>query len=224
MTQAPAARTVRVVIHSDGWELIGDLQLPESVGPVPAVLLLNQAAGDRTPYRELAERLAERGLASLRLDLRGHGESTNHGRFEPGAIARDPLIWDSERDVIAAHAFLQNHQRIDGSKIGVVGASYSGEEMAEAGRLQGYAQAYVALSPGSFSDGSIRGMDESGVPWLFCASTAERFVPEIAASIQAESRTAELSLLPGSRHATDLLSAHPDLAERIAVWLRYKLL
>ena len=35
----------RVIVKSDGWELIGDLRLPEADGPVPAVLMLNKAAG-----------------------------------------------------------------------------------------------------------------------------------------------------------------------------------
>jgi hypothetical protein len=39
-----------------------------------------------------------------------------------------------------------------------MGASYSGEELAEAGRIIGYVQAYVELSPGSFSDESIDGI------------------------------------------------------------------
>ena len=79
------AQSERISIQSQGWELVGDLTIPEvdanadtdSVAPVPAVLMLNQAAGDRTPYVDLAGYLADRGIASLRLDLPGHGESTN---------------------------------------------------------------------------------------------------------------------------------------------------
>jgi hypothetical protein len=46
---------IRITVESGGWELVGDLRLPESSDELPAVLLLNQAAGDRRDYRYLAE-------------------------------------------------------------------------------------------------------------------------------------------------------------------------
>ena len=221
--QESAVEETRIKLENEGWELVGDLLLPASEGPLPAVLMLNQAAGDRMVYKELALQLAARGIASLRLDLRGHGESTNLGRFVPGERQRSPLIWDAEVDVTAAHQYLRSHARIDGDRIGIVGASYSGEEMAEAGRVDGYAQGYVTLSPGSFSEESIAGIDASGVPWLFIISKNERYLQEITAMLQAQSQTVEIVIVPGARHATDILEAHPDMAERIAVWLAQRL-
>jgi dienelactone hydrolase len=223
LAQAGSVDETRVVVESDGWQLIGDLVLPASERPLPAVLLLNKAAGDRAAYRELANQLAARGIASLRLDLPGHGESTNLGRFVPGERQRDPIIWDAEVQVLAAHRYLMSHPQIDEERIGIVGASYSGEEMAEAGRTEGYAQAYVALSPGSFSGESIEGIDGSGVPWLFVVSNNERFLSEITVTVQTESETVEILIVPGAEHATDILEAHPDMAERVATWLAQKL-
>jgi len=220
---ASAAESVRVEIASGDWILVGDLQVPVDDAPIPAVLMLNQAAGNRSAYAGLAQELDRRGIASLRLDLRGHGDSTNIGRFIPGQRTRDPMIWDAEADVAAALASLVADERIDAEKIAVVGASYSGEEMADAGRMHGYAAAYVALSPGSFSEESIRGIDVSGVPWLFITSRDERYLTEIRATVQEQSRTVEQIVLPGTGHASNLLGLHPGLAERIAVWLESKL-
>lgn len=222
-TQAQTHRETRVVIERDGWQLVGDLLLPASEEPLPGVLMLNKAAGDRTVYQELAQHLAGRRIASLRLDLPGHGESINLGRFIPGEQPRSPMIWDSEVHVSAAHQYLRSHPRIAGERIGIVGASYSGEEMAEAGREFGYAQAYVALSPGSFSDESIRDIDSSGIPWLFITSKSERFLREITETLQDESQTVELLIVPGVRHASDILEAHPGMSERIAIWLAHRL-
>ena len=87
------ATEVRVVVPNDGWELVGDLRLPASQQAAPAVLMLNKAADDRTVYEALAVHLANKGVASLRLDLRGHGESINLGRFVPYERSPDPLIW-----------------------------------------------------------------------------------------------------------------------------------
>lgn len=223
LAQPESAAETRVVVESQGWHLVGDLLIPETEVPAPAVLLLHQAAGNRTVFRDLAHHLAARGVASLRLDLRGHGESINLGRFVPGQQPRSPLIWDAEPDVTAAHEFLKAHAHIDAGYIGIVGASYSGEEMAEAGRLHGFGQAYVALSPGSFSEESIAGIDSSGVPWLFVASNNERYLQEITAAVQAQSTTVELLVVPGTAHATNILQAHPEMAERLAVWLAAKL-
>ncbi len=219
----PGVEDARVMLESDGWHLVGNLMLPETGQPVPAVLLLNKAAGDRGAYVALARQLADRQIASLRLDLRGHGESTNLGRFVPGAEPRSAMIWDAEADVWAAQQFLRDYPGIDGNRLGIVGGSYSGEEMAEAGRRYAYAQAYVALSPGSFSESSIRAIDTSGVPWLFVVSRDERFLREITASVQAASESVHVEILPGTAHATDLLAAHPDLAERLAVWFTRQL-
>jgi len=221
-----AGLSERVNIPSDGWQLIGDLQIPETKEIVPAVLLLNKAAGNRQAYRELADHLSDRTIASLRLDMRGHGDSTNLGRFIPGESddkAREIIIRNSEADVIAAHEFLKSHPRIDPDRIAVVGASYSGEEMAEAGRIGGFAQAYVALSPGSFSAESISAMDESTVPWLFVVSRHERHLTEIAASVQSTTQSVEIVYIPGDAHATRILESHHDVAERVAVWLAAKL-
>jgi len=213
----------RVVIENGGWELVGDLTLPRGAGRFPVVLLLNKAAGDRTAYHSLAAELAARGIASLALDMRGHGESTNLGIFTPGENADRTLIWDSQSDVDAAVRWLRARPEIDGSRVGIVGASYSGEEMAEVGRLAGYEKVYVALSPGSFSDASIEGIDSSGADWLLVVSRDERYLKEIAAETRIRSRSVEVWELSGAEHATDLLGTHDDLAERIAVWIDTRL-
>ncbi len=214
---------IQVTVPNDGWELIGDLIVPNSEGSFPAVLMLNKAGGNRQVYEDLAGHLAQRGIASLRLDLRGHGESINLKEFKPGEINPDPIIWDAEKDVIAAIQFLKSHALIDSMSLAIVGSSYSGEEMAEAGRLSGYVQAYVALSPGSFGDESIMGIDSSKTPWLYIASKDERYVKEITQSVQENSQEVELIIVPGSKHASDILEYNIGIAERIAVWLAEKL-
>ena len=220
---AQPIQTQRVVIENQGWELVGDLVIPTAEKKVPVVLMLNKANGNREEYKELADHLANRGIASLRLDLRGHGESINIEEFIPGKNRPDPLIWDAEVDVIAATEYLKKIDSLDPERIGLIGGSYSGEEMAEAGRINGYEKAYVELSPGSFSDESIDGIDESGVSWLFIVSRDERYLKEIQALVQEKSETVELIVIPGSEHATRLLNSQPSLAERIAIWLSYEL-
>ena len=140
-------------------------------------------AGSRAPYSALADALLSRGIASLRVDLRGHGESTNLGQFNPGELRRDPLIWDAEPDVAAALDRMRSDVRIDGTRLAVVGASYSGEEASESGRLFGFVDAYALLSPGSLGDESIDRMDGSGAAWLVVSAESDGRLTEIMAAI-----------------------------------------
>lgn len=216
----------RVVIENDGWQLIGDLLVPPTKRKVPAVIMLNRAAGDRTEYAGLAARLAERGIASLRVDLRGHGESINKGRFIPfDQQSSELIIKPSHEDVTAIHRYLKTLPGIDPARIGFVGASYSGEAMAIAGRESGYGQAYVALSPGSFSDESMELIDRGSIPWLFVKSADERaaVMKDLFTILREKSRKAEIIEVAGTEHGSRILAAQPDITEMIAVWFKHNL-
>ena len=135
----------------------------------------------------------------------------------------EQAVLAGKSDVVAAYHFLESHEAIDPSRIGVVGASYSGEETAEAGRLSGYAALYVLLSPGSLSSVSIASMGPSGVPWLFVTGQDDPFLQDITESVRTMAPSTELIVVPGTSHATDLLQEHESLAERIAGWIVLRL-
>jgi dienelactone hydrolase len=163
----PASGDERVILTNEGWRLVGDLTLPHTVPATgaPAVLLLNGAGRDRAAYAGLARRLATLGIASLRLDLRGTGESVNLGRFVPfDSSGHNEAIQfhRSWSDVAAALQWLSARSDVDGAHLGAVGASYSGEVLAHAMRVRPNGappRAVVALSPGSFSDSSLARVD-----------------------------------------------------------------
>ena len=185
--QPGAPVETEVTIDSEGWALAGDLRMPSANQLAPAVLLLHRAAGTRQEYAALAWLLGQRGVASLRVDLRGHGESINRGRFLPDNREASISLDDTPADIVAAHRFLAAQAGVDASRIAIVGASFSGEMMAEAARRTRYAQAYVALSPGSFSETSIRAIDPSAVPWLFISAREDRHLVDIVADLRATS-------------------------------------
>ncbi len=218
-------QTTRVVIENDGWKLVGDLQMPKSKNPVPAVILLNKANGDRKVYEKLANHLAVNGIASLRIDLRGHGESINKGKFVPFQENPPEVLNDNDQDIFAVTRYLKTLKRIDAARIGFVGASYSGEEMAISARKNGYGKAYVALSPGSFSEESIKAIDESRAAWLFIKSADERArtLKDFFSALRQKSKTAQTMEVAGNKHATDILDEIPELPEILAVWFKYHL-
>ena len=59
---APGIVTSQIEIESDGWKLIGNLTKPESDQTIPAVLLLNQAAGFDKHRRGLLNLLIDHGV------------------------------------------------------------------------------------------------------------------------------------------------------------------
>lgn len=106
----------------DGQRCHGMLHLPSSAGPHPAVLLLHGFTGQRMePHRLFvlfARLLAEHGIAALRFDFRGSGES--EGTFDQMTPSREV------EDVVQAYAFLKARPEIDPSRLGLLGLSMGG--------------------------------------------------------------------------------------------------
>ena len=222
-----------ITIESDGWQLIGDLSVPDS--PVAFAILLHKAAGDRSAYNEMARILAEKDIASIRLDLRGHGESTNLGSFDP-TLSRylDPddehivrnfdLIRAADKDILSLMRWLEGQEEFRDLPLVVIGSSYTGQEMVEAARESRFADVYVALAPGSFDTESIAAVDPSGVPWLFVRAEVELpFFPDLFHAIGEGAKSAEIWTLPGEGHATDLFEHNVGLERRLADWINNQL-
>lgn len=210
-TAAQASTGHQITIHSDRWTLRGDLQLPVSSPARAFAILLHKAAGNRSAYAQMAESMPENGIASLRVDLRGHGESTNLGSFDPdisryfnqddpAVVANFELIRAGDRDIVAVLHWLRDQPVYADLPLIMMGSSYTGEEMAEASAESGYADVYVALAPGNFSEDSIRAIDSRGAPWLFVRAEVELpFFPALFEAIRDGSETAEIWVLPRAR-------------------------
>ena len=73
-----------VVFDSKGQQIVGMLHVPNGRGRFPGALLLHGFTGTKTEshrmFVKLSRRLAEHGIASLRFDFRGSGDSA--GEFE----------------------------------------------------------------------------------------------------------------------------------------------
>ena len=207
-----------IELESDGWKLIGTLEMPEGEGPFPAVLLCHQFSRDRTVYENLAGLLRERGIASFRLDLRGHGDSSNLGGADYGQMRTS---WP---DVIVGFEYLKGVEGVDAERIGVLGASYSGEAVAVAGREAGFGKAYIVMSSDLFSEESMAAMDGSGAAWWFIAASDDGpRTPGIMERAAAASEAAELTMYETGGHGTNLFGTYPELEGQIADWFATKL-
>lgn len=106
--------------------LKGTLTLPKGNGPFPAVVLIsgsgpqnrNSAVFDHQPFLVLSDYLTRHGIAVLRYDDRGTGES--EGVFNLATSL------DFANDANAAFNFLFEQSFIDKKKIGLVGHSEGG--------------------------------------------------------------------------------------------------
>jgi hypothetical protein len=111
---------------SAGLTLAGTLTRPEGEGPHPAVVLLsgsgpqnrNSEVANHKLFHVLADHLTRQGLAVLRYDERGVGES--EGTFD------DATSEDFADDAAAAVRFLHEHTAIDANEVGLLGISEGG--------------------------------------------------------------------------------------------------
>lgn len=123
-----------VAIERTGYKLAGTLLLPKtSKAPYPAVVM-STGSGQQTrdesmtlpglekyrPFRQIAERLASRGIAVLRVDDRGVGSSTGLDTLEK------TTTFDYADDVRSQVAYLRTRREIDPARIAVIGHSEGG--------------------------------------------------------------------------------------------------
>ncbi len=109
-----------------GITLAGTLTMPRSEGPFPAVVLISgsgpqdrdEALLGHRPFLVLADYLTRQGIAVLRLDDRGVGQST--GSFATATTE------DFAGDALAGVAYLKGRSEIDPAKIGLAGHSEGG--------------------------------------------------------------------------------------------------
>ncbi len=105
-----------------GLKLYGMLHLPSGKGPFPALTMLHGFTGQRVePHRlfvKIARKLAPQGIAVLRFDFRGSGES--EGDF------KDMTVSGEIEDALASLDFLASQPEVDKNRMGVLGLSMGG--------------------------------------------------------------------------------------------------
>lgn len=115
------ARQEKLAWTNDGARLAGDLVLPETPGPHPALIFFH-GSGDATRKEILprlyATKLAANGIALLLFDKRGCGESTGNWR--------DTDFVGMARDGLAGITEMKKRSDIDPKKLGVIGQSEGG--------------------------------------------------------------------------------------------------
>lgn len=114
------------------FPLKGMLTLPDDLSaPVPALVLvhgsgssnMDEKVGKLTPFKDIAEGLAERGIACIRYDKRSFAHGLKMVRDKTTVItAREEVI----EDALLAAAFLRADRRIDPNRVFLLGHSMGG--------------------------------------------------------------------------------------------------
>ena len=110
-------------------ELPGTLTIPKGDGPFPAVVLVHgsgpndrdETVGSLKPFRDLAEGLAEKGIAVYRYDKRTYVYGTQ--MKDDREIT---LVEETIEDAVNAAALLAGQEKIDPGRIFVLGHSLGG--------------------------------------------------------------------------------------------------
>ncbi len=133
------------------------LHLPAGRGRVPAVLMCHGFTGHKSESHRLfvhtARRFAQEGIAALRFDFLGSGDS--EGLFE------EMTIRGEVEDALNALSFLRELPRVDASRIAMLGFSLGGCVVALALPRAGAVKTLVLWAPVS---NPMRWMPPTGVP------------------------------------------------------------
>ena len=220
------------LVAEDGQRLAATLVRPQSEATGRAVLLLHMFRHDRSTWEDLQDELAERGLLSLALDLRGHGDSRMLADGSDGAprvLGRDTSLFARMYfDAAAGFAHLRDQEGIAPERIAVVGASV-GCSVALHGVAQGVLKpgAVVLMTPGKDYlglDSLTHVRDWPGIPVLIMSSEEERGRGADALYGQLRGRGAELRLFSRINiHGTRMFDELDDGEGLIADWLQSRL-
>src|SRR6266566_9899959 len=126
-----------IVLRSLGDELKGVLFLPAATSRSPVLIICHGAGEFKENYFELCELLAGRGVATLAIDMHGHGQSAGERYYV------NMRQWVA--DVQAAIDYLLTHAKIDGKRIGAFGLSSGGTAILEAAVIDPRLKTLVAL-------------------------------------------------------------------------------
>ena len=109
------------------FPLKGMLTLPENLSaPAPAVVMVHGSGSSNmdekvmklTPFKDLAEGLAKRGIASLRYDKRTFAHPLKFGRLESPTVKEETID-----DAVLAVRMLKRDPRIDAGRVYLLGHS-----------------------------------------------------------------------------------------------------
>ncbi|UPT76518.1 alpha/beta hydrolase [Sulfurovum sp. XGS-02] len=229
----PLFATELTLTTEDGFELHGWLEKPQNTTkPAPIVLLAHQFDSDHTSWDMLTMRLHAKGMATLSVDLRGHGKSNvqkgiensvqipkNTSEVRAAFDASAPKVGFSNipQDLIAWLEIIEDDKSLDMQQLYLVGASLGGASLIPV--LNDYdAKALITLSAGKSTDTeSDMALSSSLTKTYFVATKNDPLGANVNALEYGKKAIAGTTLiLSGDGHGTVLL---PKVEEYILLFI-----
>lgn len=221
--EPPPAREVRFDAE-DGVTVVGELR-PAADASAPLIVLVHQLSTNRAEWAPLLERLREGApVATLAIDMRGHGESTERG--DDAVSWQDFETEDWMRvpdDVRAAVDHVREHESLSPSRVILVGSSIGSSAVIVAAADEPTVHAVVALSPGR----AYRGVDAMNPltrlgdrPLLAVASRDETAARETAEQMGTIAPGGRTVLVEGDRHGVAMFTSDPTSLDAVVDFLR----
>ncbi|MCB9896890.1 MAG: M20/M25/M40 family metallo-hydrolase [Planctomycetes bacterium] len=220
---------------SDGVTIHGDYYMGRPGAPAAgsALVLLHMNRSDRHAWMPVRAALHEAGIATLAIDMRGHGESVDaEGTLAARVEARDPTLYEAmANDAAAAVAFLEGRLYAP-ERIGLMGASVGCSVALRSARFDPRLAGAALLTPGAAYLGvdSLSDMAQwDGRPLLMLSSVAEAergasalgqaWEKRVAASNARLRQGVVIELVDGDDiHGTHMFGKVPDVEQRLAAF------
>lgn len=217
---------------NDRVTIVGDWVRP--AGATRAALLLHMMPSTRGSWLPLSEALNAAGIATLAIDLRGHGESTEQRTGQKGDLITqldyknftDAQHQSSRLDVDAAinyiktFGFREDHIVVAGASIGANMALNAIDRYSLMPRA-------VALSPGLNYHGVTTEMAAAAITapqqaWLVAAEGDSTSAEAVHALQKLSPQLLQVTVYPGDAHGTKLFQSEPELIKKIVEYLATK--
>jgi len=219
------------IVAKDNFKLVADyLEGEKSAG----VLMLHQCNADRQMYKSLAKALKAKGIHSLALDFRSHGDSVSKeysrkelrknakSREEYYAASRKIREQYWEKDTKIAYEFLK--QKVGSDNISFIGASCGGVQsiyLAEKVKPK----SFTFFSSGMSEPVIKKFVKQSEIPALIIAAQGDKYTYNSSKIIyeKAKSEDTRMLLYKGDGHGIPLFKQDPKLQESMVEWFEARL-
>ncbi len=116
----------KLFLKSEKYDIPAVLTLPERNDKAPCLIMCHGTGSSKdetgNQYADLSDTLAEKGIASIRFDFAGCGESADSGINQ--------TFMAEVNDTVKAYEYITDLDEIDSDRIGIIGYSQGGRVMA----------------------------------------------------------------------------------------------
>lgn len=205
----------------DGWEIFGNLLLPDYDGnPAPGAVLLHSGRSDRYVFAGLERLLVREGFAVLNIDWRGRGKSTNKGKYFD--LSKEERA-NGKLDARAAIDFLTTQNGVDRNRVGMVGIVH-GAEHAVRGSIGDSRVKALALLTGyvPIDQGEREYLISGNVHTLYVTCTGHHQVTKTMRGLYeaTPSKLARLLVYDGGAIGYQLFELDSRLEPSVVEWLK----